>query len=184
MLTDRLDKSPTVRDRFDKFIRTFYQRFGDKKGIKIHQSRIDFYGFGHFYIDEGEIGSSTAEMGHTISPEGKSVNLTSTNGGPFEVTYYPMEIDLNQIYLLNHGTIEMDRFYRAEPSPNNGGFAIDFDHLIETIAHEIAHAVQNVKNIDKGRKSTYQPGSLVFSQCASSGEREGRNPDGNLLYPD
>src|SRR6185436_17793611 len=171
MLTDRLDKSPVVRAHFDKLIRTFYHRFGEKKGIKIYEPRVNFYGFGHFYIKDDEELASHTEMGHTATtdPNGKDIVLTSTGGGPFEITYFPMTINLNQIYLLNHGTIGMDKFYREEPSPKNAGFPIDFDKLIETIAHEIAHALQNVKNIDNRRESAYKPGDPIFSQCESSG---------------
>jgi hypothetical protein len=65
MLTERLDKSPDVKVRFDKLIREFYRRFGEKKGIKIHESRIDFHGFGHFYFEEMELNSRSCEMGRT-----------------------------------------------------------------------------------------------------------------------
>jgi hypothetical protein len=174
MLSDRLDKSSAVRARFDKFIRVFYQRFGEKKGIKIHDSRIDFCGFGHFYIKEEELTSQTAEMGHTASPEDKKI--TSLSG---KITYYPMEINLNQIYLLNHGTIGMDKFYRANPETTSG-FPIDFEHLIETIAHEIAHALQNVINVDDYKESIYEEKAIICSQCESSGERD---INGKLLYP-
>ena len=60
-----LDKSPDVKARFDKFIREFYRRFGEKKGIKIHEPRIDFHGFGHFYFEEREPNSLSQEMGRT-----------------------------------------------------------------------------------------------------------------------
>jgi hypothetical protein len=188
VLTDKLDKSPVVKARFDKFIKTFYQKFGEKKGI--NDPRVDFYGLGHFYIKEDEELDSHTEMGCTITknPDGEEIKLEST-GGPFKITYFPMMINLNQIYLLNHGTIGMDHFHRKEPLPLERGFPIDFDKLIETIAHEIAHALQNVKNIDNRRESKYskdddgKPSSL-FSQCESSGEREGNSLDGNLLHPD
>jgi hypothetical protein len=176
MLTERLDKSLAVKAQFDKFIRTFYQRFGEKKGIKIHEPRIKFYGFGHFYAKEEELISQTSEMGHTAAPE-EDKDLISDSGG--KLTHYPMEINLNQIFLLNHGTIGMDKFYLADPK-TIGPFRIDFDQMTETIAHELAHALQNVINIDNYRKSV-DGKSLICSQCESSGEKDANN---NPLHPD
>ena len=92
-----------------------------------------------------------------------------------------MKIDLSQIYLLNHGTIGMDKFFPQEPLPGEQGFPIDFDHLIETTAHEIAHALQSVINVDKGRDSIYEKDNKVYTQCESSGERDANK---NLLHPD
>jgi hypothetical protein len=181
MLTDSLSKSSEIKARFDKLIQTFYQRFGEKKAIKIHEPRIEFYGFGHFYIEESEINSQFSEMGHTVTPKDKDIKMHPVSN---EVTLYPMEINLNQIYLLNHGTVGMDIFFKIPPSSTNGGFAIDFNKLIETVAHEIAHALQGVKNVDIQRKSVYEPGKPVFTQCESSGERKGVNRDGDLLHPD
>ncbi|CAI2180833.1 14122_t:CDS:1 [Funneliformis geosporum] len=178
MLTDKLDKSPEIRARFDKFIKTFYQRFGEKKGVKIYEPRVKFYGFGHFYVNEEEADSPTAEMGHTATPENEELLVSET----YEASRLPMEINLNQIYLLNHGSLGMDTFYPRDPD-KFGGFSVSFDKLTETMAHELAHALQNIINIDKGRKSLKEDQAL-FSQCASSGEREGGRPDGKLLHPD
>lgn len=115
-------------------------------------------------------------MGHTAAPE-EDKGLISDSGG--KLTHYPMEINLNQIFLLNHGTIGMDKFYLGDPK-TSGTFRIDFDQMTETIAHELAHALQNVINIDNYRRSV-DGKSLICSQCGSSGERE---VNGNLLHPD
>ena len=176
MLTERLDKSLATKAQFDKFIKTFYQRFGEKKGIKIHEPRIKFYGFGHFYVKEEELISQTSEMGHTTTPKEDEYLVTDSGG---KITHYPMEINLNQIFLLNHGTIGMDKFYRADPETSEP-FRIDFDQMTETIAHELAHALQNVINIDNYRRSTHE-NALICSQCASSGEKDA---NGNPLHPD
>jgi len=64
MLTESLDKDPAVNARFDKFIRSFYQKFAEKKGIKIHEPRIDFRGFGHFYISEEDLISGICHWHH------------------------------------------------------------------------------------------------------------------------
>ena len=180
MLTESLDKDPAVNARFDKFIRSFYQKFAEKKGIKIHEPRIDFRGFGHFYISEEDLISGRSEMGRTHSPEKEGVTLSGYAGEPKKISNYIMVIDLNQVYLLNNGKIDMDKFYVGDPTIKGSKILpIGFDELTETIAHEIAHALQNVMNIDNYKIN--KTGHVVCSQCESSGERDANE---NLLYPE
>ncbi|KLL03417.1 MAG: hypothetical protein MRECE_6c020 [Mycoplasmataceae bacterium CE_OT135] len=184
ILTNPLDKDPKVKEQFNKLIQTFYQRAIEKKGL--YYPEVDFRGFGHFYITEANLLKKTVEMGHTGPPRGEEA-IDYINR---KITNYPMEINLNQIYLLNNGKIGMDELIvdftefppESKQSPIYTPIDISFDKLIETIAHELAHAVQNVLNLydavlvdsEQGKKTE------IRSQCESSGYRNDKN---ELLYP-
>src|SRR4051812_28962111 len=70
----------------------------------------------------------------------------------------------------------MDRLIKNEPKPGieYNFMNVSFNNLIETIAHEIAHAYQITVNNFKFDE--------VRSQCKSSGEGE-RDSKGELIKP-
>jgi len=99
-----------------------------------------------------------------------------TNQGEFIRNEAIVNININQVYLLNK--IGMDKFF---PETTKNLIVINFDSLIETIAHEIAHAIQSAKNIDNFTVDAEVPDAQgnpghVRSQCTSSGAGE-RNPE-------
>lgn len=127
-----------------------------------------------------------SEMGHCGPPKGEET-IIMTNG---KINNYPMEINLNQIYLLNNGKIGMDKFIfkftkGLEDDYNHSFLEIGFEQLIETIAHELAHAIQTVKNLYNGIPSDTQEKAEIRSQCESSGEgvRETINKKSVLVKP-
>jgi|SRR6185312_6008007 len=168
MLTSPLARNPEFHTRFDKLFRHFYQKAAEKKGVA-NDSRIEFEGFGRFYVEKkGKFG----EMGFCEFNE-----KMATNQGKFIRTdEAKIIININQVYLLNK--IGMDKFF---PETTKRLIVIDFDSLIETIAHEIAHAIQNAKNLDNFTVDPELPDSKgnpghVRSQCVSSGLRARKNP--------
>ncbi|CAH1760565.1 15227_t:CDS:2 [Entrophospora sp. SA101] len=180
ILTNALDKDPKVKERFDNLIKTFYRRVIEKKGLRYPE--VDFRGFGHFYITRADLLNNSVEMGHTGPP---AEEPTEYIGG--KIVNLPMEINLNQVYLLNNGKIGMDELIIkfAENPDGSASYTpldISFAKLTNTIAHELAHAVQSVLNlydsiiIDTGQEKK----SEIRSQCESSGLRDSK---GNLLYP-
>jgi hypothetical protein len=92
-------------------------------------------------------------MGNCGAPEDDK-NIVLTPDGK-KITRLPIIIKLNQMYLLNNGKNgSMDKFiFKIERNSkgevtNIHSLIIDFDSLIDTIAHELAHAVQEVINMD------------------------------------
>ena len=199
ILTDRLDKDPTVKAKFHHFIVHFYHRYKElKKNIPTHPS-INFKGFGYFYIDEGGEFGIVTEMGNAGHPDGEKINLVREGNGPWMVKDYPIWIKLNQLYLLNNGRNpggRMDQFFYKEPKSIPGGtiqyLEISSDKLIETIAHEIAHTFQTAKNLsddklrvtgtigDDGKEEIEF--SELLSDCFESGEGR-RDEEHKLIEP-
>ncbi|RHZ37316.1 hypothetical protein [endosymbiont GvMRE of Glomus versiforme] len=171
-ITFKLDQDREVNARFNDFIKTFFYRFLTKKGLS--RSEVDFKGFGNFYI-EPKGNSRISEMGNCGLPENEGITTLGD-----KITRLPIIIKLNQLYLLNNGKNgSMDRFV-SKISRNSKGevigrdiLPIGFNELIETIAHELAHAVQEVKNIDHYEMGK---GGIILTQCESSGEGERNDP--------
>ncbi len=173
MLTLPFAQNPEFHTRFDRIFKHFYQKAVERKGIA-SDPRIEFKGFKEFKVEEkGKYG----EMG-----------LTEFNEKWFgnELTEVEIFIDINRVYLLNSRKIGMDKFF---PTSAEGFIIINFDSLIETIAHEIAHAIQSVKNIDNFTADPEAPDEKgkpghIRSQCESSGlgTRDEKNP-AKLIKP-
>ena len=121
-------------------------------------------------------------MGNCGPPEGEGIDAPGN-----KITHLPIIINLNQMYLMNNGKNgSIDKFVAKVNRNSEGnitGFGIlplSFDNLIETIAHEIAHAVQQVKNIDHPViEERGEERSVLLTQCESSGEGE-RDPNNPL----
>lgn len=194
ILTERLDKSPEVKTKFNQFITHFYHRYKElKKDIPTHPA-ANLKGFGHFYVDgAGEAGKVT-EMGHTKLLDGESKLSKMPNETKWTIVNYPSQININQLYLLNNGKNpggRMDKFFYKEPKFIPGGtleyLEISFDKLIQTIAHEIAHAFQTAKNISEDKTFTNTEGKPEFddkiSDCWESGEGEWDHKEHKLKIP-
>ena len=159
VLTSPLARNPEFHTRFDKLFKHFYQKAAEKKGVA-NNPRIEFEGFGRFYVEEeGKFG----EMGFC-----EFIEKRVTNQGEFIRNEAIVNININQVYLLNK--IGMDKFF---PETTKSLIVINFDSLIETIAHEIAHAIQSAKNIDNFTVDAEVPDAQgnpghVRSQCTSS----------------
>ena len=185
VLTEKLDKDPTVKAKLDQFFTTFYHRYKEakKNTIPVHPS-ANFKGFDCFYIETKK--EFATEMGRTGQPD--------NDGGIVQtlpeviIKDYPIISGLNQLYLLNNGRNPggaMDRFYDSKPMEGNIKFLdISFEKLIQTIAHEIAHAFQIAKNIseDKAVEIEGRIGFGTTSDCMESGEGE-RDKDYKLVKP-
>ncbi|RHZ37702.1 hypothetical protein [endosymbiont GvMRE of Glomus versiforme] len=164
-LTSPLSQDPEIFSNFDDFITTFYWKFREHKGVEkgTYNPEIDFQGFAGFEDFEEEI-----EMGHCDlhidiisqqTPDGKKVENSEVYEGK-------MSIKLNQKYLLDR--LGMDKFISNYQENEKGTswstLPVGFNKLIETIAHELAHAYQNTIRIDNGE--------TVKSQCESSGDKK------------
>ena len=187
VLTEKLNKDPTVKAKLDQFFTTFYHRYKEakKNTIPVHPG-ANFKGFDCFYIEKQK-GFVTTEMGRTGQPD--------NDGGIVQtlpetiIKDYPIISGLNQLYLLNNGRNPggaMDRFYDSKPIEGNINYLdISFEKLIQTIAHEIAHAFQIAKNIRED-KAVEIEGKISFgttSDCMESGKGE-RDKDYNLIKPE
>jgi len=160
MLTLPFAQNPEFHTRFDRLFKHFYQKAVERKGITI-DPRIEFKGFKEFKVEEiGKYG----EMGLTeFNEEFDSIAN--------RIARAEILININRVYLLNNRKIGMDKFF---PTSTQGFIVINFDSLVETIAHEIAHAIQSTKNIDNFTVDPEAPNSKgkpghVRSQCESSG---------------
>ena len=163
-LTDPLTKDSEIHSQIDNFITTFYWKFREYKGIpkEIHNSEIDFQGFKKFKDFPGE-----TKMGHCkfkLNITFQALDDKKIEGS--EIYKAKISISLNQKYLLNR--LGMDEFITDYQENAKGTswkvLSINFNELIATIAHELAHAYQNTIRVNNGEQ--------VKSQCASSGDKE------------
>src|SRR3954469_7179400 len=152
VITEELDKDPAVKAKFDQIITNFYHRYKDSKknSIPTHPG-VNFRGFRNFYIDRQ--GGFVTEMGSTGPPEDYKGSIQTAP--TVIIKDFPLEIKLNQLYLLNNGRNPggaMDKFYYEKPTEKSIKYLdISFDKLKKTIAHEIAHAFQNAKNVSEDK---------------------------------
>jgi len=151
-LTDPLAKDSAIHSHFNNFIKKFYWQFRLKKGIPrgSYSPEINFQGFKEFIISEDSLGKCSFA-------QEKFKGVYQTN----------IHILINQIYLLNK--LGMEKYITNE---DYSYLEIHFDRLIETIAHELAHAYQYTINREKEGE---------MSSCESSGKKDAK---GNFLYPE
>lgn len=186
VLTEKLNRDPAIKAKFDQFITTFYHRYKDSKkdSIPTHPA-VDFRGFAGFYVD-AKAGFLT-EMGNTGLPEDYGGRVQTKPS--IIIEDYPLQIKLNQLYLLNNGRNPggaMDKLYSQEPIKEIRWLDINFDKLRRTIAHEIAHAFQNAKNLSEDKAivgSGDGVGFVMLSDCMESGGGE-RDKEHNLVKPE
>ena len=172
-LTNPLAQDPEIHSQINNLLITSYWNFRKKKRIPkgTYEPEINFQGFGKF-----EDFPEKRKMGHCKLDIDISQERTLINGkeiGVSETYEGTMSIFLNQKYLLNKlGMNEFISDYKeTERNINWGTLPIGFEELIDTIAHELAHAFQNTINLKGDKKS----------ECESSGERDANS---NLLYPE
>ena len=125
--------------------------------------RISLEGFEGFYTKEIQLQNKFNEMGECYS---------CTTLDDDEIIKMSLSIKLSDLYLLNTKTLgQMKRFVIVNDE-DFLTFSLDCDSILTTIYHEIAHAVQNAKNIDCGIREydQEQPTKLclVFSDCPST----------------
>lgn len=163
ILVANLESDPVFHRKFDDFITKFFWQFCQEENIpeKITSEELIFMGFGGFKDSEEQ-----SEMGHC-----------SVEPGPTKRNYI-CHIVINPKCLLNKGN-KMDKFFLEEPITKDYRYlGISFDEdtkergendLIGTIAHELAHAIQFCKEIERKEEP--------FSQCWSSGRGKKNNED-------
>ena len=129
-LTDSLSKSQRVHSCFDNFIKNSYWEFRKKKRIsKKSYPEVKFLGFKEFEIDNERLGyCESNEKGE----EGKI---------PSEIE---LKISLNRLYLLDK--LGMNKLVKGYSDSQSSTIDASFNALIETIAHELAHAYQKTVN--------------------------------------
>jgi hypothetical protein len=152
ILTEPL-KNSEIHAYFDSLITNFYWNFRKQKKIPhgTYTPEINFQGFKGFidFSSETEMGQCASEIGYEV---------TEINGKKEQEIYQgTMSITLNQKLLL--GKLGMDKWFYSE----TGYLPVGFDELVETMAHELAHAYQNTIRVNNGE--------AVKSQCASSGDK-------------
>lgn len=168
-LTNPLSRNHAVHARFDNLIKTFYWRFREKKGYprSFYNPEINFQGFREFFTNEEGL------LGHCDADGNIKEQETLINGKVVKkekIYHWKISISINQFYLLSK--LGMDKLITSYSATNVGYRNASLDKLINTIAHELAHAHQNTANLKKetGKKS----------QCESTGEKDSK---GKLLYP-
>lgn len=170
-LTDSLRGSQEVHSRFDEFITKIYWLFREKKGKPQGTiTEIDFQGFKGFRADKELRGKRKYRVyGRCDAKFSRKKNQPETETGKISIL-------INQLYLLDK--LGMDKvvssYSEAESWREQEFTDINFDKLINTIAHELAHAYQFTIHIRKSDGATK-------SECESSGKK---NRNGNFLYPD
>lgn len=165
-----LKANSEIHSQLDNLIKTAYWNFREKKRIdKNYKPLIVFQGFAGFadFPLEGKMGHCKNEIEEKIA--WKEVDGEKVVGSEkTEIVEIIINIELSQKLLLSK--LGMDWLVSDyQEGVKWGGFRVDFDQLIGTIAHELAHAFQFTKNDDK-----------VKSQCESTGDRD---ENGNLVYP-
>ena len=131
----------------------FYWRF-----LKKHKNtypEVKFLGFSGF-----EDYPEANKMGHCEFDAKQNIQTTYTNGEETGKTVkldIKLNISLSQKLLLDK--VGMDKWFISE----NSFYPVNFEELIGTIAHELAHAYQQtVNNFEWGK---------TRSQCESSGDK-------------
>lgn len=148
--------NPKNHQRVNNFIKIFYWRFRELKGIpREAYPEIDFRGFAGFEDDQKRAGVTTTEP------------IASWNAP----TVYFITIKVNQNYLLTK--LGMDKLITNYDNHGVNSVNCSFDSLIHTIAHELAHAYQNTVNDF--------PHDVPRSDCASSGDKI-TNSEGKEVY--
>lgn len=170
-----LKANSEIHSQLDNLIKTAYWNFREKKGIdKNYKSLIIFRGFAGFadFPEEGKMGhcKNETEIKNTVIWE--EINGEKVAGSERKETKITgaatINIKLSEKLLLSKlGMNWLVSDYQE--GIKWSGFRVDFDQLIGTIAHELAHAFQFTKNDDQ-----------VKSQCESTGDRD---ENGNLVYP-
>ena len=164
-LTNPLTRDYEIHSQLDNLITTFYWKFRERKGVpqEIHNSEIDFQGFKEFedFPGETKMGHCEFELNITFL---QALDNKKIEGS--ETYKAKISISLSQKYLLNR--LGMDEFitdyHENEKGRSWTTLSINFNELISTIAHELAHAYQNTIRVNNGE--------AVKSQCASSGDKE------------
>jgi len=167
-LTRSLTQDPTLHSQLNNFLKTIYQKFRQQKNLTPDfKPTIEFKGFQGW-----QDFSNPTKMGHCDSQLKTSWQTLNGQKVAGSETYSgSLSIVLSQKLLLSK--LEMPELitnYRETSTGSNWeSLPVGFEQLIETIAHEIAHAYQFLVNEDE-----------VKSQCESSGERDSQ---GQLKYP-
>ena len=169
-LTAPLTQDTKLHNQLNNFTKTIYQKFCQQKNLPLDfKPTIKFQGFQGFQ----DFPQEETKMGHCDSK--LKTNWQQTlNGQKIEgsETYSgSLSIVLSQKLLLSKlGMPELIINYQENSQGANWkSLPVSFKDLIDTIAHEIAHAYQLLVNEDE-----------VKSQCESTGKRDSK---GQLKYP-
>lgn len=173
LLTNSLSQNSLVKAQLNNFITTIYSKFREQKNLSPDfKPTIEFKGFSGWQ----DFSDNPNKMGHCdsqLKTTWQSVNGQKIEGS--EAYSGSLSIVLSQKLLLSKlGMPELITSYQE--SSSNGvlsfkweSLSVSFKKLIQTIAHEIAHAYQFLVNEDE-----------IKSQCESSGDRDSQ---GRLKHP-
>ena len=167
-LTNPLSQNPTLHSQLNNFITIIYQKFRQQKNLsQDFKPTIEFKGFSGW-----QDFPQPTKMGHCdsqLNTTWKTLNGKKVEGS--ETYFGSLSIVLSQKLLLSK--LGMDKLISNYQETSQGitwsELPVDFDSLIGTISHEIAHTYQFLVNEGK-----------IKSQCESTGERDSQ---GRLKYP-
>lgn len=169
-----------IHNKLNDFITYFYEQNREYNDL-----RISFEGFSGFY-ELGDLNLSDTD----VRELGRCKTKCVPGRDELDITGMELDIKLGLFFLLNNKKVcnsfglnkGMKKLFTPDGKKGYKVVPIDFEELTKTIAHEIAHAIQSVNNIDKGISGDEGEDRVILSQCESSGYGT-RDKNWNLLKP-